>query len=227
MNKRLLVLHFLNDFLGILGMAVALFWSAGRMDWWPAWAAIFVWVAWFAGMDIVMLRSNSQLIAERLSPPKGAKAWDRAIVSIMRLTQLARYILAGLDLRHGWTNGFPLAVQVAAIGVCLLSSALFTWAMASNTFFSQVVRIQSEHGHAVATSGPYRYVRHPGYVGSILFELGISSLFGSWWAILAGAVCALLLILRTALEDRTLQAELPGYADYARQVRCRLLPGIW
>ena len=227
MNKKLILLYILDQVLGIAGMGVALFWSAGRVDWWPAWAAIAVWLAWFTAMDIVILRFNPGLMAERLSPPKGAKKWDRAILSILRLAQLARYILAGLDQRHGWTGGFPLAAQVAAVAVCLLSIALFTWALASNPFFSQIVRIQSEHGHAVAAGGPYRYVRHPGYAGMILFELAFSTLLASWWALAAGGLCAALLLLRTALEDRTLQAELTGYADYSRQVRYRLLPGIW
>jgi protein-S-isoprenylcysteine O-methyltransferase Ste14 len=227
MNKKTIALYFLDQFLSILGMGVALFWSAGRMDWWPAWAAIAVWLVWFTAMDIVILRFNPDLMAERLSPPKGAKSWDRAILSLLRLTQLARYILAGLDLRHGWTGNFPLAAQLAALAVCILSIALFTWALASNTFFSQIVRIQSERGHTVATGGPYRYVRHPSYLGLILFDLALSALFASWWALAAGGLCAILIILRTALEDRALQAELTGYADYARQVRYRLLPGIW
>jgi protein-S-isoprenylcysteine O-methyltransferase Ste14 len=227
MNKRLITLHFLNDILSVAGMGAALFWSAGRMDWWPAWAAIAVWLIWFAAMDILIIRFNPDLMAERLSPPKGAKAWDRAILSSLRLTQLARYILAGLDQRHGWTIDFPVSAQIIALIVCFLSSALFTWALASNIFFSQIVRIQSERGHVVATNGPYRYVRHPGYVGLILFEFAISTLLASWWAIIAGGLCAILIIIRTALEDRTLQTELTGYMDYARQVRYRLLPGIW
>jgi protein-S-isoprenylcysteine O-methyltransferase Ste14 len=227
MNIKLISLYILDQILGIAGMGVALFWSAGRIDWWPAWAAIAVWLAWFTMMDIVILRSNPELMAERLSPPKGAKTWDRAIMSILRLTQLARYILAGLDQRYGWTGGFPLAAQITAITLCVLSSSLCTWAMASNIFFSQIVRIQSDRGHAVATGGPYSHVRHPAYVGMILFELAISTLLASWWALVAGGLCAILIILRTALEDRTLQAELAGYADYARQVRYRLLPGIW
>jgi protein-S-isoprenylcysteine O-methyltransferase Ste14 len=227
MNKKLIALHFLNDFLSLAGVGVVLFWSAGRVDWWPAWAVIVVWLVWFTAMDIIILRFNPDLMAERLSPPKGAKNWDRIILSILRLTQLVRYILAGLDQRYGWTGGFPLTAQIAAITVCVLSSGLFSWAMASNIFFSQIVRIQADRGHAVATNGPYRYVRHPGYVGMILFEFGISALLASWWALVAGGLCATLLILRTALEDRTLQAELTGYVDYAHQVRYRLLPGIW
>ncbi len=227
MNKKLIALYFLGQVLSLVSAGVILFWSAGRIDWWAAWAVIGVWVAWFAAIDIVILRFNPGLMAERLLPPKGAKAWDRAILSILRLTELVRYILAGLDQRYGWTKGFPLAAQFAALIVCALASALFVWAMASNTFFSQIVRIQSDRGHAVATAGPYRYVRHPGYAGMILFELALSTLLASWWAIIAGGLCAILIILRTALEDCTLQAELPGYADYARQVRYRLLPGVW
>jgi protein-S-isoprenylcysteine O-methyltransferase Ste14 len=227
MNTKVIALHFLDQILSVFGVGVALFWSAGRIDWWSAWAAIAVWVICFAAMDILLLRFNPDLIAERLHPPKGARAWDRAILSILRLTQLARYILAGLDQRYGWTGDFPLAAQIAALTVCVLSYALLVWAMASNTFFSQIVRIQSDRGHAVATNGPYRCVRHPAYVGMILFDLALSTLLASWWAIVAGGLCAILLILRTALEDRTLQAELTGYVDYARQVRYRLLPGIW
>ena len=227
MHKKVILLYFLDQFLSILGMAVALFWSAGRMDWWPAWAAIAVWLAWFAAVDILLVRFNPDLMAERLSPPKGAKAWDRAILSILRLAQLARYILAGLDQRHAWAGDFPLAAQIAALCVCVLGYALLVWAMASNKFFSQIVRIQSDRGHAVAANGPYRYVRHPAYVGMILFELGMGTLLDSGSALIVSGLCAALIILRTALEDRTLQAELNGYADYARQVPYRLLPGIW
>jgi protein-S-isoprenylcysteine O-methyltransferase Ste14 len=110
---------------------------------------------------------------------------------------------------------------------CVLSYALLVWAMVSNRFFSQIVRIQSDRGQAVVADGPYRYVRHPAYAGMIVFEPAMSTLLASWWAIVASGLCAILLILRTALEDRTLQSELTGYVDYAHQVRYRLLPGIW
>lgn len=227
MNKNLTTLFFLGQFASLAAAGAALFWSAGRLDWPAAWAVLAVWVLWFAAEDVILLRFHPQLLQERLSPPKAAKAWDRAILSSLRLIQLARYILAGLDQRYGWTGGFPPAAQYAGLAVCLLSSALFFWAMYSNRFFSQVVRVQSERGHAVADSGPYRWVRHPSYAGMILFELALSTLLGSWWAILAGGVCAVLFVLRAALEDRALQTELPGYAEYAGRVRYRLLPGVW
>lgn len=227
MKTKVVALYILDQVLSLAGMGVVVFWSAGRIDWWPPWAGMAVWLACFTAMDIILLRTNPDLMAERLSPPKGAKRWDRALLSTLRLLQLARYILAGLDQRYGWTGDFPLAAQLAGLAVCALSYSVLIWAMASNAFFSQIVRIQSDRNQAVVTKGPYRYVRHPAYVGMILFELGMSTLLGSWPAILAGGLCAILIILRTALEDRTLQTELAGYGEYARQVRFRLLPAIW
>jgi protein-S-isoprenylcysteine O-methyltransferase Ste14 len=227
LSTRLIARYAIRETMGIVVMGVALFWSAGRIDWWPAWASIAVMLAWITATAIVIFRLNPDLLAERLGPRKGAKPWDTAIMSILGLTQLGRYIVAGLDQRFGWTGGFPLAAQIAALTVCVLGYALVVWATASNIFFSQIVRVQSERGHAVATGGPYHYVRHPAYIGAILYELAVPVLLASWWALIASGLNAILLILRTALEDRTLQAELAGYADYARQVRHRLLPGIW
>ena len=226
-NKKQIMLFFLGEILSIAAGGAAMFLAAGRMDWWPAWAILGVWVVWFGAEDIIILRYSPGLLLERMAPPRGVKAWDSTILSIARLVQLARYILAGLDQRHGWTGDFPLAVQLAALVGCLLATTLFAWAMASNAYFSQVVRIQSERGHTVAQGGPYRQVRHPAYIAMILFELSLSALLASWWALLAGGICAGLFILRTALEDRTLQEELPGYREYARRVRYRLIPDIW
>ena len=227
MNKKIIAIYILNEVLSLAVMGVALFWSAGRLDWWAGWGAIVVMFFWLAGVGLVNLHFQPGLLAERLKPPKGARSWDKVIVSMVRLAQLARYILAGLDLRYGWTGGFPMALQIAALMVGLLSVALFVWAMASNRFFSQIVRIQTDRGHVVTTAGPYRYVRHPGYAGSIVLELALGVLLASWWGLFASGICAVLLVVRTALEDRTLQAELTGYADYAGKVRYRLVPGIW
>lgn len=227
MGTKLIVRYVIRELLGLVVMGVALFWSAGRIDWWPAWAVLAVMTGWIIATAIVIIRFNPALLAERLGPRKGAKLWDTAIMSMIGLIQLARYIGAGLDERNGWTGGFPFAAQLAALIVCGLGYALFVWATASNQFFSQIVRIQSERGHTVATGGPYHYVRHPGYVGAILFELAVPILLASWLAGVLSALSATLLILRTALEDRALQAELPGYVEYVGQVPNRLLPGIW
>jgi protein-S-isoprenylcysteine O-methyltransferase Ste14 len=206
---------------------VALFWPAGRIDWWQGWAAQGVMLAWIAATAYVILRFNPDLLAERLGPRKGSKTWDSVIMILLGLLQLARYIVAGLDQRYGWTGDFSLAAQLAALLLCVLGYAVVVWATASNAFFSQIVRIQPERGHIVVSGGPYRYIRHPGYCGAILYELAVPVLLGSWWVLLISLFSAVLLIVRTALEDRMLQAELPGYADYANKVPDRLLPGVW
>jgi protein-S-isoprenylcysteine O-methyltransferase Ste14 len=227
MDTKLSARYAIRETMGIVVMGVALFWSAGRIDWWPAWASVTVMSAWIAATAIIVLFFNPDLLAERLGPRKGAKPWDTAIMGTLGLIQLARYSLAGLDQRYGWTGGFPPAAQVSALVVCALGYALVVWATASNPFFSQIVRIQSERGHVVIAGGPYLYVRHPAYAGAILYEAAVSVLLASWWALIASGLNVFLLILRTALEDRTLEAELGGYIDYARRVRYRLLPGVW
>jgi protein-S-isoprenylcysteine O-methyltransferase Ste14 len=227
MDPKLALRYVLRETLGLVFMGVALFWPAGRIDWWPAWAALAVMAVWIIATAIVIFRFNPGLLAERLGPRRGAKAWDTAIMSSLGLVQLARYIVAGLDQRYGWTGGFPLAAQLAALAICVLGYAGFVWATAANPFFSQIVRIQTERGHTVVSAGPYRYLRHPGYAGAILFELAVPVLLASWGTVVTGLIGAGLLLARTALEDRALQAELPGYRDYARQVRYRLVPGLW
>ena len=227
MKPKVIALYILDEVLGIFAMAVALFWSAGRLDWWGAWAVLAVMAGWIIATAIVIFRINPGLLAERLGPRRGAKRWDTAIMSALGLMQLVRYIIAGLDQRYGWTGGFPVTAQICAFILCGLGYALFVWATASNAYFSQIVRIQTERGHKVVSDGPYRYVRHPAYIGGILYELAVPILLDSWAALTFSLVCALLLILRTALEDRTLQTELAGYAEYSTNVRYRLVPGVW
>jgi protein-S-isoprenylcysteine O-methyltransferase Ste14 len=148
-------------------------------------------------------------------------------MSLLGLAQLARYLLAGFDQRLGWTGAFPTGVQITALAVCILGNALVVWATAANAFFSQIVRLQPERSQTVATGGPYRFLRHPAYAGSLLFELAVPILLASWAALAVSGLTFLLLVLRTFLEDRALQTDLPGYAEYSHQVRYRLLPGVW
>ncbi len=225
--SRLIVRYIIREFMGLVVMVVALFWSAGRIDWWPAWAAIAVMLAWILATGIIVICINPDLLAERLGPRKGAKPWDVAIMSFLGILQLARYVVAGLDQRYGWTGDFPITGQIISLVVCGLGYVLVVWATASNAYFSQIVRIQSERGHKVVTEGPYRFVRHPAYLGAILYEFAVPVLLASWWAMIPSGINALLLVLRTALEDRALQTELTGYVDYVRQAPHRLLPGIW
>jgi protein-S-isoprenylcysteine O-methyltransferase Ste14 len=209
---------------GVLILAATLFIPAGRLDWAMGWALVVITAIWVIATGLV---SGPELLAERAERRKGTKTWDMVVLGVAGLGAVARPIVAGLDVRYGWTAHMPLTLQIVALAVAVLGYALTVWAMAANAFFSKVVRIQDDRGHIVATGGPYQFVRHPGYVGEILFELTTPIMLGSWWALIPGGFAALFFVVRTALEDKTLHEELPGYAEYARRTRYRLLPGIW
>ncbi|MEE9466137.1 MAG: isoprenylcysteine carboxylmethyltransferase family protein [Candidatus Neomarinimicrobiota bacterium] len=226
-SGRIVVRWLVRETIGVVLVGVLLFYSAGRLDWVMGWALVAITAIWVIANALVLIPRNPDLLAERLGPKKGAKRWDTIMMSFIGLAVLARLVVAGLDLRYGWTEGIPLGLQVAALVIAVLGYALGVWALAVNSFFSQIVRIQEERDHRVVTSGPYRFVRHPGYTGTILFELAVPVMLGSWWAFGLGVIIAILFIIRTTLEDKTLLRELAGYDDYARQTSYRLLPPIW
>lgn len=216
-----------REVLGLAVMGLALFWSAGRLDWWQGWATLAVMAAWIVATAAIVI-GRPGLLAERLGPRPGAKRWDLVIMSVMGGLQLARYVVAGLGQRYAWTSDFPTVVEVAALGLCIFGYAVVVWATAVNEFFSQIARIQSDRGQRVISAGPYRVVRHPAYAGAIVYELAVPFLLGSWPAVLLlSCVTAVLLVIRTGLEDRMLHAELAGYPEYARRVQARLVPGLW
>jgi protein-S-isoprenylcysteine O-methyltransferase Ste14 len=227
MNTKIIFRYILRETLGLAFMGTALFWSAGKLSWWPGWAILGVMAGWDIGMAVVILRFNPALLAERLGPKPGAKTWDTVIMSCLGLAQLSRYILAGLDQRFGWSGGFPIYIQLAALVICCLGYALVVWATQSNAYFSLIVRLQPDRGQTIITTGPYHFIRHPAYSGAILFEIAASFVLASWWVLLLSVLTVGLIVLRTALEDRTLQAELPGYVEYTHKVQFRLLPGLW
>lgn len=226
-TTRTIVRFLVREAMGLLMLAAILFLSAGRLDWVWGWALVGITFLWASATALIGILRNPGLLAERLGPRKGAKTWDTVIMGIVGLATIARCIMAGLDERFGWTTGVSLPFQIATLAVAMLGYALVIWATAANAFFSQIVRIQKERGHTVATGGPYRFVRHPGYVGTILFELATPVMLGSWWALIPGGLSALLIVVRTVLEDKTLLEELDGYKEYAGRVRYRLLPGVW
>jgi len=226
-TTRTIVRFLVREAMGLLMLAAILFLPAGRLDWVMGWALIGITFLWASATALVGILRTPGLLAERLGPRKGAKTWDTVIMSIVGLATIARCIVAGLDVRFGWTTGISLPFQIATLAIAMVGYALVVWATAANAFFSQIVRIQKERGHTVATGGPYQFVRHPGYVGTILFELATPIMLGSWWALIPGGLSALLFVVRTALEDKTLLEELDGYREYAERTRYRLLPGIW
>jgi protein-S-isoprenylcysteine O-methyltransferase Ste14 len=220
--------RFVQITVSVLVQATILFLCAGRLDWVMAWVYLGLNVLGVAVNALVLLRINPALIAERARSSAGAKVWDKRLTKLLGLPAfLAVPIVAGLDVRFAWSGSVHCSCHGAGVALWGVGFGLVSWAMASNRFFSTSVRIQTEREHTVATGGPYRFVRHPGYVGVIVLLVAIPLVLGSWWALVPAACAMIVLIVRTVLEDRTLLDELDGYQDYAERVRYRLLPGVW
>jgi protein-S-isoprenylcysteine O-methyltransferase Ste14 len=211
-----------------LFVAAVLFASAGRLGWVMGWVYLGVFLAFDVATALVLLPKSPELLVERNRIQEGTKDWDQLLVRLAAVyLPMAAWIVSGLDDRFGWSPQMPPALQVVALVVVVSGYALVVWAMAANPFFSATVRIQADRGHTVAAGGPYRYVRHPGYLGAILFTLLMPILLGSLWALIPAGLALPAYVVRTALEDRTLYAELDGYPEYVVRVRYRLLPGVW
>jgi protein-S-isoprenylcysteine O-methyltransferase Ste14 len=202
---------------------------SGQWTWPEAWAYAVISIVGFVASRALAARRHPDLLAERarfMSAPD-TKPWDRVLAPALAFASVFILAVAGLDRLYGWTAPFPLWVKLAGLAVILFGFAFGSWALIENRFFSGTVRIQTERGHQVVTTGPYRLVRHPGYAGALWTYLAMPLLLDSLWAFIPAALTVGVLVVRTALEDRTLQAELPGYADFARRTRYRLLPGVW
>jgi protein-S-isoprenylcysteine O-methyltransferase Ste14 len=226
-TKKGILRRLIQIVLQVLVIAAVLFGASGRPDWWMAWLYLGVYVVGVCVNAVLMLRINPELIAERSRVGAGTKGWDKLIAGSAILTGgIVVPLVAGLDMRFGWSE-LPVNIQIAALVVNVSGFALTGWAMLTNAFFSGTVRIQEERGHVVVSKGPYRYVRHPGYVGLIVCGFMLPLILDSLWALVPAALAASLLVLRTSLEDRTLGKELSGYVEYAGRVRYRLLPGVW
>ena len=205
-----------------------LFLVAGTVAWPAAWAFLAIITAVIAVYSAIIVRLHPDLIEERRHPPADAKKWDKPLVAIVGVVgPTALILLAGLDRRFHWSPPTPAWAQVAGLVLVAAGGSLSNYAVAANRFFSALVRIQHDRGHLVVDTGPYRFVRHPSYAGSVIYMIGMSIALGSRAALVAAIVVSLVLAVRTTLEDRTLQAELDGYAEYARRVRFRLVPGLW
>ncbi len=219
---RLLIVYL---FIPLLLMA-----CGGDFAWWQAWAFAVLIVAVGVGGRWWAEWRHPGLMAERIQFGKApaVKPWDKILSPLMAISvSFPLMIVAGLDHRFGWTSAFPTWLNILGLIFMALGYALAAWALAENKFFSGVVRIQTDRGHEVCDSGPYRIVRHPGYAGNILPLAGIVLAFSSLWTIIPAAAALIIAVTRTVLEDRTLQEELPGYLDYAQRVRYRLFPGLF
>jgi len=210
--------------------AVVLLACGGDWGWWQAWTYSLLFVSAGIGFRLRAERRHPGLMAEReqLLEAPGIKPWDRLLAPLMALSLgLPLFIVAGLDHRFTWSPHFPIWLNVLGLVLATAGYGFAGWAFLENRFFSAVVRIQKERGHVVCDTGPYRIVRHPGYAGSVLPPFAMALALDSVWVLIPAAAALVIAVARTALEDRTLQEELPGYRAYTDRVRYRLIPGIY
>jgi protein-S-isoprenylcysteine O-methyltransferase Ste14 len=217
-------LLFLLTYLG--SQWAILFLAAGTLDWLMGWSAL-------GAYSLISLATfflvDRELVKERLRMGAGADRRDVVLATASYLFfQPITLLVAGLDrVRFSWSPPFPEGVLGLALAGYLAGNGLASWAMTCNPFFSVFLRIQRDRGHRVAQGGPYHWIRHPGYAGTVLAAVALPLALGSLWATLPALLGAGGFVVRTAYEDRVMKAEMKGYPAYARRVRFRLLPWIW
>jgi protein-S-isoprenylcysteine O-methyltransferase Ste14 len=205
-----------------------LFAAAGRFDWGLGWLFFAAWGLLKLAFIFLLRWCDPALMVERATRHENTQRYDRLILPVYFLMAFGAILVSGLDGgRFHWSGEMPAAVIVGAYAIYLIGNGLASWAAGSNPFFSSESRLQADRGQRVIRQGPYRFVRHPAYLATVLLWPVTAPLLGSWWAVIPGLLAALTMLIRTIYEDRMLQAELPGYAEYAKQVRYRLFPGIW
>jgi protein-S-isoprenylcysteine O-methyltransferase Ste14 len=215
--------------IAVFGPAVLLL-AGGDEGWTWGWIlAGFMFVYSLAGRWAIW-KKNPDLIIERRDALKkdNVEPGDKILLLLLGVVlPTLTTVGAGLDHRFGWSSAFPPWLSPAAFAFLVFGTTIAQWAVLVNPYFSATIRIQADRGQTVVSSGPYRFIRHPGYAGGLLFNLGLPLVLGSWWAGIPALATAALVVLRTAREDAVLLRKLPGYPDYAARTRVRLLPGLW
>ena len=212
----------------MLLIGLSLFLAAGTISWPAGWAYLVLAIVIQLLDAIVLIPRNPDLLGERSRPQAGAEKWDQLLSRLMAtIGPLFIWVTCGLDYRFGWTAVLPFRIVMFS-AICVFAGGMLAlWAMAANRYFVGMVCIQEERGHRVIKDGAYRYIRHPGNLGSLLFIFFTPWMLGSIWGLVPALLTCAVVILRTYLEDRFLVRHLPGYQDYAMQVTRRLIPSIW
>lgn len=202
---------------------------SGQWDWWQAWLMAGLLILTFVISRAIARRKNPDILKERANynQHENTQPWDKWLSPVVAFGSVFVLLVAGLDARFSWSAGFSLALELVGLALIVAGYVFGSYAFVENAYFSGTVRIQGERGHKVVSRGPYGWVRHPGYLGSLVSSLGMPLLLDSAWAFIPVVVFGFFFILRTSLEDRFLQGNLPGYEEYAQKVRYRLLPGVW
>jgi len=214
----------------LLGLALVggvLFLFAGDFGWGSGWLFLGVLLVGRTINTAVLSRVNPRLGAERSGMETPGRTWDQVIISLMGLLVFAVLAVAGMDARFGWLSDLPRWSDAAAVGMVVLGDAVFLWALVVNRYFSRFVKVEPALGQRVVSEGPYRWVRHPGYLGWLCVWLGLVTLLDSPLALALAVLAVPLVAVRIVLEERALVAELEGYVDYMQRVRYRLLPALW
>jgi len=198
-------------------------------NWTEAWIYAAICILGFVVSRVLAARRNPGLLAERarFGQQTDAKSWDRKMTLLLTLGGLIIHLIPGFDRLKGWSEGFSMPWVVAGFVLVVAGYFLGSYALISNRYFSGMVRIQSDRDHKVVSTGPYRFVRHPGYLGAAITYTGIPFFLDSVWTLIPVVLTIGLLVIRTSLEDRTLRSELAGYEEYTRTTRYRLFPGVW
>jgi protein-S-isoprenylcysteine O-methyltransferase Ste14 len=223
-TKKNILKRLIQVMMSVILIAIILLVSAGKIDW------IYAWVYITSSLLVIIINAfifPTELISERGRKKENIEKWDRLISGLITFPWLALYIVSGLDIRFGLSLELASWIHITGLVIFALGNAFVSWAMISNIYFSTVVRIQYDRGHTVSIGGPYRFIRHPGYVGMIIYLLASPIILGSIWALIPASLAVILFIIRTAFEDNTLKNKLEGYKEYAEKVKYRLIPGIW
>jgi protein-S-isoprenylcysteine O-methyltransferase Ste14 len=204
-----------------------IFTAAGRISYWQGWTFSAFYIV-FAAVTAGQYVRRKSLVNERLNPGPGVKKWDGIIFRIYAFLSFVIIVLSSFDAgRFGWSPKFSAIVYVIGNAMMYISYSFIIWAMFTNNFFSSRVRIQIDRGQYVVQNGPYSFVRHPGYLGVLFWLPSLAIVLGSLWGLIPAGLAMAAIIIRTYLEDKMLQNELPGYTEYSQKVRYRLVPGIW
>ncbi|WP_273565683.1 methyltransferase family protein [Maribacter halichondriae] len=223
-------LNWIKLILTYLLMPLVLLIIGWDLAWWQGWLYSVLFLVIGIGSRVLAEKRHPGLMAERgnFGKNQNVKPWDKVLAPLMAISlSFPLFIVAGLDHHFGWSPEFPIWLNILGFILIKFGYAFASWAIIENRFFSSVTRIQKERGHVVCDSGPYRIVRHPGYAGNILALPGIVLALGSIWTIIPVIAALIIAVIRTVLEDKTLQEELLGYRDYVRRVRYRLIPGVF
>jgi protein-S-isoprenylcysteine O-methyltransferase Ste14 len=202
---------------------------SGRWSWWEAWLMAGLFILTFVLSRAIARRRNPDILKERANynQHENTQPWDRWLSPVVAFGSVFVLLVAGLDAFFHWSVGFSLPVEMIGLALIIAGYWLGSYAFVENAYFSGTVRLQEERGHKVVSGGPYGWVRHPGYLGSLVASLGMPLLLDSAWSFIPVIVFGIFFFIRTHLEDRFLHENLPGYKEYAQKVRYRLLPGVW